>query len=747
MPVSVFLRRRHRPLTWDRGLAVLFILVASSSSTLLCQQTPEFVLQPSLMNGGRIKDLKFGPDGQFLVAAGENMVELLSIPELGVIRRWSRLQSGSFHSVSSDASSLVLLRNDTLVSVPVMGGAPEGRIPIANTANDTAVYTMNREPPTDVGARAHPPFIVGADGHLIAAGDENGAVWLLDAQGQQSSRLNTPDATVHWYSYHVPSRRIALAFEDRRIHLYDVTTGRMLTGLPRFLGHREDVDGLEFSPDGRVLATVASDGLLLWDTRDGEFLMEVAAGLLSLGSTIAFSPDGAWIAVGTYDGLRLCSVKSGACIAPVTDSSPIEEETRSTVSAIAFHPDSATRMLAVGTENGSVRLWRWDSGELVAERRSARHNPQAVLSADGRWLATFHTWGEAVRLWDLAENSGPQSLEVPVESGLSVLAFSPDGRLLAGGGMTGQLTIWETQSGKVVTAAEAHPQYIRALAFDASGTILASGSDYPALKLWNPTTGELLDSIVAARCNYCIDAVGALAFLPDGTLASGGQTGRELEPMLRVWDLGSRREIASMAEPTGHYESISQLSVHNGLLWAGGSTLRAFTLPGLDSAFSEPEYTAFAVGGPAIAVTTPAGDVRIVAAPDARAVHLEREVEEMVEPVSAITPDGSRALVVDGPFIRIFETRTGEELARVFTDPSSSEWLVFTRGGELDGSPAALGWLAWRTADGRLLTGHAPPVTERRYVPGLLACVLGRPGERPASSDRQAHCSRTNAPQ
>ena len=59
-----------------------------------------------------------------------------------------------------------------------------------------------------------------------------------------------------------------------------------------------------FSPDGRLLASVADDRTLrLWDVATGQPHGPSLTGHRDEIRTVAFSPDGRWVATGSRDGL------------------------------------------------------------------------------------------------------------------------------------------------------------------------------------------------------------------------------------------------------------------------------------------------------------------------------------------------------------------------------------------------------------------------------------------------------------
>jgi WD40 repeat protein len=77
---------------------------------------------------------------------------------------------------------------------------------------------------------------------------------------------------------------------------------------------------------------------------------------------------------------------------------------RNGVLALAFDPDGA--VLASGSRDGTVRLWRADSGKMLATLRSHGGPVWAVaFHPDGRSLASAGD-DKVVRLWNVARWTG-----------------------------------------------------------------------------------------------------------------------------------------------------------------------------------------------------------------------------------------------------------------------------------------------------------------------------------------------------
>ncbi len=497
------------------------------------------------------------------------------------------------------ASGMVPLPGKRLISPMVLAASPDGKLLAVGGLATTAAGPQNPEMTQvgavllwDLAAGKEKALLLGHDGPVSAlafspdgktfasaAFDKVIKLWDVSA-GRERAELAGHGAPAVALAFSADGKRLASGAADGIIKVWDPATGRLqvackghlqsvialawgagdhtlvsgavdgvlkgwdlrsVDGVQVLTGYRAGVNALAFLPNGTSVAGVDQRGLLLVSDLEGGAVRvrhQLDVGN-RLNTTAAFSPDGKTLACGGALGtVELHDVASGKRLHVLATVNH-----QGVVYSTAFAPDGKTLAVGTGFARKSGEVVLWDVG--TATKRCTlggytNHVKSLAFSRDGKTIAGAAMDG-TVKLWDTAGGTELRSFAAGAE--VSALVFAPDGRRLAVAAES-KITLHDVTSGKVLRTTQGYSHEPAMLAFSSDGRRLISGGGEGRMgrgggvKLWDTATGLEMLTLGGAS-----DVISALALSADGTrLAAARATGAGLFGLgqgggeVHVWD-------------------------------------------------------------------------------------------------------------------------------------------------------------------------------------------------------------------
>ncbi len=160
----------------------------------------------------------------------------------------------------------------------------------------------------------------------------------------------------------------------------------------------------------------------------------------------------------------------------------------------------------------------------------------AALSADNESLAIVSEQLGLIRIWSVSAKRDVAVLADANVTGDTQVVFSGDGKRLVAGGPR-NVRIWNLAGEGEKLTPSGHTGGVSGLAFSPDGTLLASAGKDHTVKLWNPLTGDLIHTLDDFH-----GPAQTAAFSPDGRmLVTGDWSGA-----VQFWDTQSHQQLAQV---------------------------------------------------------------------------------------------------------------------------------------------------------------------------------------------------------
>ncbi|MFG0333172.1 MAG: protein kinase, partial [Maioricimonas sp. JB049] len=274
--------------------------------------------------------------------------------------------------------------------------------------------------------------------------------------------------------------------------------------------HRGNATSVRYSPDGKLLASAGSGGILrIWAMPEGRE-RHVLAGHEGDINRISFSPDGRTIATASDDGsAKLWNVDSG-------DLERVLEGHPRRVFEVVWSLDG-NRLASAGDGEG-IRVWDVHSGQLVSVLPARNVTAMAVWPQTGRLVSAEKHGG--IRIWDFTELRQIGSFDPAHLRDVEQITFSSDAGRMLTASRDGTVREWDLASYQLLNLFQGHLDAVHAAGYLPDTNLIATASRDRTIRIWRRSGRQM--SVIRGHS----DCVWSLDMAPDGRmLVTAGRDG------------------------------------------------------------------------------------------------------------------------------------------------------------------------------------------------------------------------------
>jgi WD40 repeat protein len=441
-----------------------FLVGASTDNTIKAWKWNENS-QPKILTGHQdwVYCLSFTQDGKWLASSGgggDKNVMIWGIEkDVFKLKKTIRnVHDGGFYlSFNPQKRQLITARNtlkifdfDRILSHP-------NDVITANDYGDILLANISTVRPSGFRAISYSP-----DGNRISVGASDGQITIWEPSQALKKTVNVSDLTLLKVIHSHNGQYIATSGADKLIKIWrpDGTLVRTLAG------HDGWIWGLSFSGDDQFISSASEDSTVkIWKVSDGSVVRTLKHDNQAFG--VSFSPNSDY--------------------------------------------------LASAGKDEKIKIWQTSNGKLLHEFQAANNEDwiwKVEFSSNGKYLANNTNKGLEIRkVSDLTksiilDDNDVGNTKEPYT--LNNISFSPDSKMIVASSVKGGIRLWNIETKKLLLKKEAHSDGISDIKFiPNSQEIVTNGEGSTStVKIWN-LNGVLQRTIEGSLSSN-------MSFSPDG---------------------------------------------------------------------------------------------------------------------------------------------------------------------------------------------------------------------------------------